>query len=257
MHFSKSFVFVGMIVVGVTLLYLSTHKNSVRPAPRHSTHGSKGNLHHRPADLPTSSLSKQHSEGSGPTESIFQNSSTMNSSSAPVRAPASTADGAEIASLESMTATLSTFSRPEVGLSDLTAFLSSTTQKPLVAKQSNPDTGEMSIVRTDNPLLGTRYFHAQYFKDESDQTFLQHMSFEFKPGESAMAEAVAAVRKAFPSLTNPPLVNSPSFVKWALDEKYIVWIKKLEAADLRDNPFNAYTSNDVGTVRVAVEAEIH
>ena len=32
---------------------------------------------------------------------------------------------------------------------------------------------------------------------------------------------------------------------------------KMDADDLRDDPFNAYGPGDVGTVRVAIEAEIH
>ena len=27
--------------------------------------------------------------------------------------------------------------------------------------------------------------------------------------------------------------------------------------DLKDDPFNAYTQNDVGTIRMAIEMEIH
>lgn len=159
-------------------------------------------------------------------------------------------------SIENMTKVLFTFSRSDSLITDLTSFLSSSQQKPLVARQTNSDTGEMLIVRTNNPLPGTRYFHAQYFTDENSQTFLQHMSFEVRPGSSAMAEAIAAIHTAFPSLPNPT-VKTPGFVKWSIDEKYIVWVKQLTSTDLKDNPFNAYTENDVGTVRVAIEAEIH
>ncbi|NJL71061.1 MAG: hypothetical protein HC888_05310 [Candidatus Competibacteraceae bacterium] len=38
---------------------------------------------------------------------------------------------------------------------------------------------------------------------------------------------------------------------------YIVWVKKMAKDDLQDDPFNSYTSADSGTVRVAVELEIH
>ena len=36
-----------------------------------------------------------------------------------------------------------------------------------------------------------------------------------------------------------------------------VYVKRMSLEDLKDHPFNAYTSQDVGTVRVVHEQEIH
>ena len=52
-------------------------------------------------------------------------------------------------------------------------------------------------------------------------------------------------------------MQTPDFVKWDLDEHRIIWVKKMGAEDLRDDPFNAYTAADIHTIRVAVEPEIH
>lgn len=162
----------------------------------------------------------------------------------------------EKASLEDMSKTLFQFTRPESRLGDLVQYLESSQQEPQVARNSNPDTGEMVIVRTRNPLPGTRYFHAQYFSDENQQSFVQHMSFEFKPSPTALNEAVETLQKNFPDLPAPKTRNA-DFVQWSVPGGYVLWVKKMTAEELKDDPFNAYTSDDVGTVRVAVEREIH
>jgi hypothetical protein len=158
--------------------------------------------------------------------------------------------------LEEMTQTLSQFSKREAQLRDLVEYLKTQRQEPVVTRDQNAETGEMVIVRTQRPPDGTRYFHAQYFSDEEGKGFVQHMSFEFQPGPTSMIDATEAVQKSFPSLGNPQ-TRKDDFVRWNLDDNYILWIKKMTAEDLQDDPFNAYTPADVGTVRVAVELEIH
>ena len=159
-------------------------------------------------------------------------------------------------SLHSMAKTLAEFSKPEAHIKDLVQSLQFQEQEPVVTRNQNPDTGEMLIVRTQKPLDGTRYFHAQYFSDESGKGFVQHMSFEFQPGPDAMKQATLAVEKSFPDL-GIPQTQTNDFVSWNLDENHILWIKQLNARDLEEDPFNAYSPEDVGTVRVAVELEIH
>ena len=162
----------------------------------------------------------------------------------------------ELKSLTEMTDTLSEFSQGKMHLVDLVSELERTQQAPIVTRDANAYTGEMAIVRTKNPLPGTRYFHAQYFADEHNEPFVQHMSFEFKPGPSAMADALDAVKKSFPQLGSPTETRG-DFVEWAIDEHHILWVKKMAQDDLKENPFNAYSSNDVGTIRVAYETEPH
>lgn len=129
-------------------------------------------------------------------------------------------------------------------------------QVPQVTHDTNAYTGEMAVVRTAKPLDGTRYFHAQYFMDEKGAPFLQHASYEIRPTENAMAIAEESVRRTFKGLTRANQ-KSADFIEWDLDGSHVVWIKKMAAEDLKDNPFNAYTDQDVGTVRVAVESRIH
>ncbi len=173
------------------------------------------------------------------------------------RAPSSADLSAdELASLAKMTLTLFNFTQADSRLGDLLQFLEGAGQKPLVVNNSNADTGEMAIVRTGSPLPGTRYFHAQYFSDAGDKGFVQHMSFELKSAPGAMNSAEVAVQNNFPNLPNPSR-RTADYIQWDLPNGQILWIKKLAATDLKDNPFNAYTAGDVGTIRVAVELEIH
>ena len=162
----------------------------------------------------------------------------------------------ELASLAKMTLTLFNFTQAESRLQDLLQFLEGSGQKPVVVNNSNADTGEMAIVRTASPLPGTRYFHAQYFSDAGEKGFVQHMSFELKSGPGAMTSAEVAVQNNFPNLPNPRR-RTADYVQWDLPNGQILWIKKLATNDLKDNPFNAYTAGDLGTIRVAVELEIH
>lgn len=170
------------------------------------------------------------------------------------RAPASTIPNEELTSLENLSSVLA--QADHSSLTNLLEQLQKSGQQPLLVRDANPDSGEMFIVRTKSPLPGTRYFHAQYFTGEDGQRFVQHMSFEFKPGPDAMEAAIATVEKSFTNLTRP-LTKRSDYVKWGMNDKYIVWVKKMTAAELKDDPFNSYSLNDEGTIRVAVELEIH
>lgn len=170
-----------------------------------------------------------------------------------VRAPANSP--ASPSSLEDMSRTLFEYTRPQSDIKALVEYLEKTRQEPMVIRDANPYSGEMAIVRTKSPLAGTRYFHAQYFADENGKGFVQHMSFEFKPGPNAMNEAVKSVQRQF--RVQEPQIRRADYAQWSLSEGYILWVKKMDTPDLQDDPFNAYTPADKGTIRVAIEAEIH
>lgn len=162
----------------------------------------------------------------------------------------------EVESINSLSTTLAHAGDRSYSLNKLLEGLVKSGQAPLVARDANPDSGEMIIVRTKSPLPGTRYFHAQYFTSEQGERFVQHMSFEIKPGPESMATAISTVERSFRGLSRPK-IQRDDFVEWRLGDNYIVWVKKMGADDLKDDPFNAYTISDNGTIRVAVELEIH
>lgn len=127
--------------------------------------------------------------------------------------------------------------------------------QPMYFQDSNPSTGTLYILRTEAPLKGTRYFHAQYFSDENQKPFLQHMSFEIPPGKDSLRQAAAALKKSFPGLGDPEM-QKEGFIMWKWKGGYNVWALRLTKDHLKDDPYNAYSANDEGTVRVAMELDV-
>jgi hypothetical protein len=162
----------------------------------------------------------------------------------------------EETALDGFAEVLSIYNKSPISYEPLLEQLENWGLAPKIAKDSNEYTGTMAVIRTGNTLPGTRYFHAQYFSDENGENHLQHMSFEFRPGPDAFNQAIKKVRQRF-SLPEKPNYQKGDFVSWNLDNGYIVWVKKMGAEDLKDDPFNAYTIEDTGTIRVAMEIEIH
>ena len=121
--------------------------------------------------------------------------------------------------------------------------------QPVAARDSNPHTGTMWTVRTDNALPGTRYFHAQLYGE--DDTHMQHVSFELRPGADSMATAVDLVRQAHPHLGRPE-IERDDYVLWKSDGR-VVSVKRLSGEELRGNVFNAHAPEDEGTVWVVSE----
>lgn len=182
--------------------------------------------------------------------------SHLKESAGSARVPAGTPNQQKMQeNMQNMVLTLSQFSKPKASITDLVSHLEKSKQKPVVTRDANPSTGEMHIVRTLKPSIGTRYFHAQFFTNDDGSSFAQHLSVEFKGGPEAMTNTIAAVQNSF-GLTSPRIQNA-GYALWDLPNNMIVWVKSMTREDLHDDPFNAYSDSDVGTVRLAVEAEIH
>lgn len=151
---------------------------------------------------------------------------------------------------------LEKFATVDVDVNALRNSLTSSGLEVVATKDTNPYTGSMTVIRTNNVLPGTRYFHAQVFTDENGTPFVQHMSFEYRPSENAFAEAVAAAKRSF-GLTKVADVRKDGFYSWNTDDGYIIWVKRMNKEDFVNDPFNAYTDKDIGTIKVAKEIEIH
>lgn len=159
-------------------------------------------------------------------------------------------------SLDVMSRLLSKAFAPDATMDQVFRELKATGQKPFITRSGSSATGSLRIMRTKSPLPGTRYFHAQYFTDEQGKVFPQHMSFEFRPGPHSLQEAAQAAAKNF--RLGKPSERKADFIQWDLDDDYVLWIKKKSAADLQDDPFNAYDPvKDAGTTQMAVEMKIH
>lgn len=197
------------------------------------------------------------SQGIGKSSSVVTNSSpavSLSATSLPNANQYRPADSK--ASLNEMSLVLVDAVRGSKNFEGIVQRLKQTGQDPVITRDGSATTGEMLIVRTKNPLPGTRYFHAQYFTDENNQRFVQHMSFEFQPSATAMADAVNAAVRNFS--VGEPTERKADFMQWNLDENYVLWIKKKSVKDLQHDPFNAHDpKKDVGTVQMAVELKIH
>lgn len=158
--------------------------------------------------------------------------------------------------LESMVEVLMLYSKEEAKLSTLLSYLTQSEQAPFVVQDSNIWTDGMILVRTQKPFLGTRYFHAQYFYGESVDPFLQHMSFEFRPGSDSMRRAVEAI-SAHKDRVGDPYIVKDDFVAWRMKSPLQIYVKKMGCMDLEYHPYNAYTARDIGTIKVAVEIDPH
>lgn len=172
-------------------------------------------------------------------------------SKAPLYAPVS---AQERASLDTLSTILFEETRGTSTPKDLVTRLVRLGFEPMVARDSNEYTGSMVIVRTKNALPGTRYFHAQFFTDENGAFYPQHVSFEFRPTQS-FDDVVRSLEARFGRLGRPT-TNDGIWMTWKLPNDYSLWIKKMEKQDLTGDPFNAYSTEDLNTLRVAIEKDV-
>lgn len=149
------------------------------------------------------------------------------------------------------------FAKRDVKSQDLVNEFEQKALAPELRVDSNPYTGTLNVVRTRKVMPGTRYFHAQFFENEDGSEYVQHVSFEFKASEHSFAAVEKTILQQFSEGNVEPTQNKENFKSWRRDDGYIIWMKKLDATDIKDNPFNVYTPEDIGTIRVAIELDIH
>ena len=140
-------------------------------------------------------------------------------------------------------------------VSNLLRDLNSLGLLPVVQRDSHPIAGDLIIIRTQNTLVGTRYFHAQFMTDRSAQEYLQHLSFEIRPTKDSFVRAIEMIRKSFGTLKITG--QSDQSFDAETSRGYSIWIEPLLKSDLVGHLFNAYSENDVGTIRVVIEKNPH
>ena len=164
----------------------------------------------------------------------------------------------EVKSVKKLFETFFRNSRGKNSLNKLIRELRMSGLDPVMARDFNPYTGKMLTIRTNEALEGTRYFHAQFFADDSEnkEPFRQHLSFEIRPSPDAMRVAQKIVEEKLGKALGTPIRvrkdEGHEWVEWKKDGESI-WIQRLGAEDLNHDPLNARTIEDIGTVRAAVE----
>ncbi len=167
----------------------------------------------------------------------------------------------EIRSVEKL---VSSFIRPGRGraaLNRLVADLDQAGLQPVMAKSSNPFTGKMLTIRTNETLEGTKYYHATYFEDEDQgrEPYPQHRSFEIRGSSDCMKRTQEAVEKMLgKNLGTPSRKTEDKFVEWQVGDE-TVWIHRLGLGDILHDPYNARTLADIGNCKAAIELkpEVH
>lgn len=140
----------------------------------------------------------------------------------------------------------------------LVEFFENKGLSPMVSNDVNPYTGAMMMIRTKKSLPGTRYYHAQYMGDNADDMLLQHISYDYRPGEGSFERAMLAAESSY-DLSNKRMSKDGTFVSYDVGEEgtHILWIKEMSKEDLANDLMNAYEESDEGTVKVAIELKIH
>lgn len=163
-----------------------------------------------------------------------------------------------VENLQALTQAMADHTRSSRAFEDFIRYLADSGQQPRVYKESAVVLGDIYIVRTESPPPGTRYFHAIYEEEENGELVMRHMSFDYRAGEKSFKEAVQAIEKAFPDGKKRDREGSVSdFFVWELPDGYVVWVKKMVNDDIIDHPINAYTEDDLGTIKVAIEINPH
>ena len=161
-------------------------------------------------------------------------------------------------SLEKQAQILQKMTVQNLSLDEIINELENSGLAPSVAQDKNDYTGDLVIIRLEKPLPGTRYFHGQFFKNDSGDANLQHVSFDYNG--SNVEEASKKIAAAM-GIQASPEVSRKDYQLYRLDNDYILWAKLLSEKDfekLKSDPYKAYEKNDIGQIiRFALEQEIH
>lgn len=145
---------------------------------------------------------------------------------------------------------------PNSTKTDLIEILKKYNLEPEISIDQTDGIPNLSIIRTAKTFNGLKYIHAQYEGNSPEDEKLQHFSFEIDPSPNAFENSVRLVQQALPDLGTlvPDTDEKFKIYKYG---NYVVWIAERDWSELKNDPFNAYTKKDIGTVRIAIQFDIH
>lgn len=158
----------------------------------------------------------------------------------------------EVASLQTLLDIAKAAISPDATAEAIADDLAALGLEPIIARQDN-ELGPFATVRTQRPLVGTRYLHVQF--DGSDGA--QHVSFELRPAPDAQSVASERISATFAPISLLQEGDGDTPKRWDIGGCREVWIMPLREEDLTDHPFNAYLPTDAGTLRIGVEIDPH
>jgi hypothetical protein len=161
--------------------------------------------------------------------------------------------------VQSVNNIVKTISQAIAKRSNSTAFMQAVQAlnlKPKFMDEGTTAVGSMITVRTHDALEGTRYLHAQFTGVKNNADYLEHVSFQIRPGSDSFQKAVEILNQFLPK--NKKVKESSSdYVLYNTDDGYVAWAKIATREDLKSNNYNASSKEDVGSVIVTIEQEIH
>jgi len=147
-----------------------------------------------------------------------------------------------------------TLGNPQKSSSQLMEEMENLGLEPLASREKS--LSAPTIIRSSNSLAGTRYFHGQIFKSDEGTEHVQYLAFEFAPGPNAFERMKELALSQIDEKIISEIHDEKMHV-WKLANGYNVWVKILQKTDMDNDPFNAYSEKDLGTVRVVIEQDVH
>lgn len=140
---------------------------------------------------------------------------------------------------------------------DMATYLKGLGLDPWAIRNSSPEDSSMYFVRLKKRLPGTKNFHAQYMRDEGDQSYPQHIAFEFRPGPESFELAKDTISALYPNLDAPKHDYGTVLRSWSIGDGKHIYIRTIDQEFIEMNhPYNAYGPEDIGVIRIVIEEDI-
>ena len=162
----------------------------------------------------------------------------------------------EIQSVRNLTKTISQSIAQKMNSNQFLKAVKDLKLHPLFIDEGTNAVGSLVTIRTQDALEGTRYLHAQFTGEKNNADFLQHVSFQIRPGSDSFQKAVDILNEILPR-NKVTKETGADYVLFNTADGYVAWAKIATRQDLKSNKYNASSKKDVGTVIVTIEQEIH
>lgn len=162
----------------------------------------------------------------------------------------------EIESISLITKAVGQALSKKMNSTDFMKLLTQLSLKPKFMDQGNSALGSFVTIRTHNTLDGTRYIHAQFTGEHQKADYLQHFSFQIRPGSDSFEQANKLLNQVLPK-DRKIKESYNDYTLYTTADGYVAWVKIANSEDLRSNKYNAYSAEDIGSVIVTIEQEIH
>lgn len=164
-------------------------------------------------------------------------------------------DNEETQSLKSIFTQISKINLEESTLKELSKSFDKIDLETEFTVDRNELTGNFFFLKSKNQIPGTRYLHGQLV-GEGSKKFIQHLSFEYKGQGKSFNESISIAQSLIGNDQKPSVI-SENYIQWKISETHILWVKRLTEQELLDDPIYPHSKEDLGTIKIAIEQEIH